>query len=201
MPFIPTPRGIKVAIEAVQNGIPIVNVFHVQMSSAVTPTDLINVATTVEDWVTSDLILYLHNTVTVQNIVATDVSVPNGAQEIRSMTTGNVGLNAGSAAAANAALCVSFRTGLTGRSYRGRFYLGGFPTSFQVSAHEVAAGVASDLITSFTDLIDALNLISATLVVVSKFALGIARLTAVATEVLTIVTNTKIDSQRRRTAN
>jgi len=201
MAFIPVPRGMKIVIEAVQNGVPIVNVMHVQSAAAITPTDLADAGEVVADWVSSDLTLYLHNTVTVQQIVVTDVSVANGEQYIRPMTSGNVGQNAGTAAAANAAICISFRTAKTGRSFRGRFYLGGFPTSFQTDAHNVAAGVATDLSASFTDLIDVLNVAGYVLVVVSKFAAGAARLTALATEIVSIITNTKIDSQRRRTAN
>lgn len=201
MTFIPAPRTIKVAIEAVQGGIPIVNVIHVQAAGTVTLADLVNAADTVAAWVTSDLTLYLHNSVTVQQIVATDVSVANGIQYVAVMSTGNVGQNSGTAAAANAALCVSFRTPFTGRSYRGRFYLGGMPTSFQADAHEVVTGVTTDINASFTDLKDALDALGLALVVVSKFALGVARLVAVVTEITTIITNTKIDSQRRRTAN
>jgi len=54
---------------------------------------------------------------------------------------------------------------------------------------------------SFHDFITALDALNMTLVVVSNFAAGVVRVVALATEILSVITDTKIDSQRRRTAN
>jgi len=117
------------------------------------------------------------------------------------LTTGNVGLVSGSPAAANAAACVSLRTAYTGRSFRGRFYVGGLPQAAFGNAHLIDSGTAAALSGYFEDFITGLNTINKTLVVVSNYAAGVVRLIALATEVNAVITDTKIDSQRRRTAN
>src|SRR5829696_8197760 len=118
------PNGIKVEMNYTQNGVPIVNRFFVTKTSAPTSGDL-------DDAIVATLAFYndiktlQHPSMVLQNITATDVHVANGTQTILPLTTSNVGTAAGSAAASNAAQVVSLRTSFTGRSFRGRFYLGG----------------------------------------------------------------------------
>jgi len=136
-----------------------------------------------------------------QNITVTDVHVANGGQTILPLTTANVGTSSGTAAAANAAQCISLRTAQIGRSFRGRFYLGGLSNANLDSAQNWGTGQTGIVAGLFEDFMDALDLIGCTLVVVSKVANGVARITALATEVISIIVDTKVDSQRRRTAN
>jgi hypothetical protein len=51
------------------------------------------------------------------------------------------------------------------------------------------------------DFIDQLLTIGKVLVVVSRFADKVARTVALTTDIIGLITDTKIDSQRRRTAN
>jgi hypothetical protein len=53
----------------------------------------------------------------------------------------------------------------------------------------------------FMDFIDALGAINMTLVVVSNYANKVLRVVALATEIISVIVDTKVDSQRRRTAN
>jgi hypothetical protein len=62
----------------------------------------------------------------------------------------------------------------------------------------VAAGTYA---TAFSALLSGLAAVGQTLVVVSRFADKVARVTALVTEIVALIVNTKIDSQRRRTAN
>lgn len=201
MAFQPVPNGIKIELNALQNGIPIVNVWYVQVVGAITLTTLQDVAGAVESWWVDSLRDNLHSSYVLQNITCTDVSVENGIQYIETSITTPTGVGVGPQAAANAALCVSWRTGFTGRSFRGRTYFGGLDQTYLVTAQEFA----SSSVTAFTnvalDLIDALATVGATLVVVSRVAAGIARITALASEVISIIVDSKVDSQRRRTAN
>jgi hypothetical protein len=103
--------------------------------------------------------------------------------------------------AANAAMCVSLRTNYTGRSFRGRFYVGGIGAAAQVSAQNFNTGAAAAVAGYFEDFLDALEAISMHLVVVSNFASGVVRIVALATQIISVIVDTKIDSQRRRTAN
>src|SRR5436189_5207203 len=113
------PNGIKVEMNATQNGVPVVNRFYVTLTGAPSSADLDDaIAATLAFF--NDLKTYLSNSYVLQNITATDVHVANGTQTILPLTTANVGLNAGAQAAGNAAMCISLRTNFTGRSFRGR---------------------------------------------------------------------------------
>lgn len=194
------PNGIKIEWNALQNGVPIVNRVFVTMAAAPSSADL-------DDAIVEALAFFnaikpaYHPSYVLQNITATDVSVANGTQTILPLTTDNVGTSGGDPAAANAAVVVSLRTNFTGRSFRGRFYVGGLSNTNLANAQNIGTSAATFYAGVFEDFIDALNVINMTLVVVSRFAAGVARVTNLATEIISIIVDTKVDSQRRRTAN
>jgi len=194
------PNGIKVEWNATQNGVPIVNRVYVTKTSAPTPADLDDAITAALAFF-NDLKAVLHPSYVLQNITATDVHVANGTQVVLPLTTSNVGTGTGAAMPANAAVVISLRTSFTGRSFRGRFYAGALCGSNMSDAQNVITSAASFYAGVFEDFITALNTINMTLVVVSRVAAGVARVTALATEIISVIVDTKIDSQRRRTAN
>jgi len=194
------PNGIKVEWNAVQNTIPVVNRVFITQAGSVGSGDL-------DDVIVEALAYFnsikgaLHPSYILQNITATDVSVANGIQTILPLTTSNVGTASGDALAANAAMCISLRTNYTGRSFRGRFYVGGLAQSNLDTAQTFDSSAAAGIASLFMDFIDALTAINKTLVVVSNYAAGVVRVVALATEIISIIVDTKVDSQRRRTAN
>lgn len=103
--------------------------------------------------------------------------------------------------AANAAMCVSLRTSFTGRSFRGRMFIGGLGQAGLQDAQNFTPTYVAAVAGVVEDFITALNTINQTLVVVSNYALGVVRVIALATEIISIIVDTKVDSQRRRTAN
>jgi len=194
------PNGIKLEWNATQNGIPVVNRVFVTMSAPPSSGDLDDaiIAATAFYY---DFKGFQDPSCVLQSIIATDVSVANGTQTVLPFTTSNTGTGSGGPAAANAAMCASLRTNFTGRSFRGRFYVGGLAQDVINDAQNFGVASAALLGTYFQDFIDALNAINMTLVVVSNFAAGVVRVIALATEIISIIVDTKIDSQRRRTAN
>jgi len=193
-------NGIKVEMNGVQNGVPVVNRFYVTMTAAPSSADLDDAITaTLDFW--NDLKASIHNSYTLANITATDVSVTNGTQTVLPLTTGNTGAVGGDAAAANAAACISLRTNFTGRSFRGRMYIGGLAVASFDDAQHISTAQAAAFAGFMEDFIDTLNAINMTLVVVSKFAAGVARVVNLATEIISVIVDNKVDSQRRRTAN
>lgn len=194
------PNGIKIEMNYTQNGVPVVNRFYVTKTSAPSSGDLDDAIVATTDFY-NDLRAAQHQSLILQNITATDVHVANGIQTILPFTTNNTGLVTTAPAAANAALVVSLRTNFTGRSFRGRMYLGGLCAVSQTDAQNVSTAFASSVATIFSDFITALGAINQTLVVVSNYAAKVVRVTALATEIISLIVNTKIDSQRRRTAN
>lgn len=194
------PNGIKVELNAIQNGIPVVNRFYVTKSSAPTEDDLGDAVVAAKAFFDAYKNM-CHTSYVLQNITATDVHVANGPQVIVPYTTGNTGTDTGGQLPANAAIVASLRTNFTGRSFRGRFYLGGLSNITLQDAQHCTTGAATHLASCFSDFIDALNAINMTLVVVSNYAAKVVRVVALATEIISVIVDTKYDSQRRRTAN
>lgn len=200
MAFQAVPNGRKIELNGIQNGIPVVNVLYVTTAEAVTEAALTDIAEAVIDWFNAHAIGW-HTSYTLANVTVTDVSVADSIQVVVSPATGGVGTATGTAAAANAAVVASLRTGHIGRSFRGRIYFGAVAQSGLQDAQTLSTAAVAFYADLVSDLITALGSISATLVVVSRFVLGVARVVALATEVVTIIVDAKIDSQRRRTAN
>lgn len=201
MAYQAVPNGVKIELNALQNDVPVVNRWYAVLAGAPTEDDLINISEAVETWWHDGPRQIQHSSYVVQNITVTDVSVENGNQHINASIFEPAGANGGAAAAANAAVVSSLRTSHTGRSFRGRTYYGGLTQASLQDAQHVTPTVAAAWNLNTTDLIDALNGVGATLVVVSRYAAKVLRVVALATEIISVITDNKIDSQRRRTAN
>lgn len=200
MAFQAVPQGVETVIKMTQNSVPYILTFHTDTGHAVTVTDLDDINSIFDGWITASLAALMFNGTLIHEIVSTDLSVAAGAQRSIVPTT-TAGLAGGGAAAGNAALVVSLRTGFTGRSFRGRNYLGGLTQTVQNTATTVTAGYAVAVAAAWQDLIDALNLASFVLSVLSRYTGGALRVVGLLTEIVTVIVNTTLDSQRRRTAN
>ena len=194
------PNGIKIEWNATQNGVPVVNRVYVTKTTAPTSGDLDDAIVAALAFF-NDMKAAYDPSYVLQNITATDVHVANGTQTILPLTTGNVGTGVGGPAAANAAAVISLRTAQIGRSFRGRFYVGGLIRTNLATAQTIDNATTTFYATTFQDFIDALAALNMTLVVVSRFAAGVARVVNLATEIISIIVDNKVDSQRRRTAN
>lgn len=200
MTFIPVPNGIKVELNGQQNGIPVVNRFYVDNGGPVSETALNDVILLTKTFF-GDIRGGFHTSYALQDITATDVSVANGIQVISPMVTANTGTASGAAGAANAAAVASFRTGRTGRSYRGRMYFGALPQSAFTSAQTLDTSFVAGFSDALASFITVLETAGKALVVASFVADKVARAIAVITDVTAVIIDSKVDSQRRRTAN
>jgi len=200
MPFIPTADALEVVVKMTQQGVPVVNVYHVDVGAAPTISIINTVLGIFDTWITGSFAPLVSSTITFDEIVATDISVANGLQGsiVPATATGGAG---GTPAAANAALVVSQRSNLSGRSFRGRTYIGGLTQTVQVTSHEVTTTYAAAVISGWQDLITALQAAGYILSILSKFSNLVARAAGVMTEIVGLIVNTTIDLQRRRTAN
>jgi len=201
MAFQATPRGIEVKLVMSQNDVPVVNRWNVDAGhTTVTLTDLEDAQVVFDQWLTDFYAPAIHSSVIFEQWVLTALDVEGGEQLIVVPTTG-AGLGGGDPAAANAALVVSFRTGHIGRSNRGRSYVPGLLNAYFADAQHLETTVTSAFITTFTELIDALNAISMTLSVLSRVLNGVQRVVGLLIAINELIVDTKVDSQRRRTAN
>jgi hypothetical protein len=96
---------------------------------------------------------------------------------------------------------ISWRTGAIGRSFRGRTYIGGLDGAATITAQSVSTSFAGAIAAAASDLIDRLQTYGAALAVLSRYASKVLRVTGLLTEIISVLVDTKIDSQRRRTAN
>lgn len=201
MPLALVPHGIKVEAVGNQNGIPVVNTWHVDNGAAVLPSDLAAVANAFQTWFQAFPLPFMHSSYTLNQIIATSLESVGGIQHINTLTTANAGGNSTAPAAANAALVISWRTANTGRSYRGRSYMGALVNSDLADAQNVTAGIAAAYAGQGAALISAITALGKKLVVLSRFVALVARVVPIMTEIIALIVDTKIDSQRRRTAN
>lgn len=200
MAFQPAPNCVEAKIVMSQNSIPVVNVFNVDVGTSPTVTELSGVFAVMDAFITSDLAPLVHPSLHFEQIVVTDISVANGMQQIYTPTT-IAGSATGAAEGANVAYVASFRTAHIGRNYRGRTYMGGIPVSSLADAQHVTSGFAALVNAAYADLISDLVTAGYKLVVVSRWLANALRAVALVTEIISVITDTKIDSQRRRTAN
>lgn len=201
MAFQAVPDGVEVVFTALQNGVPVVNVYNVQDTETHDEARLGEIADAFKSWWSTNVQPSIHESYVLQSIKATNLTSSAGPQVIRNYTTANAGGIGGVATAGNAAGVISWRTALIGRSFRGRTYMGGLSATELTSAQFLSAGTVSALATWGTTLLDAMDALGCKLAVLSRFAAGVLRVTGLLTEIISVVVDSKVDSQRRRTAN
>lgn len=135
---------------------------------------------------------------TLNEIVATDQTAQGAPAYPFSVS--EAGTRASYAMPLNSPMCVSLRTNLRGRSYRGRMYVSGFPTTVQLSATDFTTAEVANVAAEFALLKSALNTGGWQWVVASKQHNGAVTTPAVTNLVSSIIVDTHIDSQRRRLA-
>lgn len=201
MPTQLVPDGIEVTFNAVQNGVPIVNVYHCRDTGLIDGARLMQYCNEFYDWWFADLRVIQSNSYVLQSIVATNMETGAGPQAILALATGNQGALTGTQEAGNAALVMSWRTSSIGRSYRGRTYLGGLDSAAILTAQSVTTSFQAAVAAAGVDLIDRIGDLGGTLVVLSRYLAGALRVVGLLTDIVSIIVDQKIDSQRKRTAN
>lgn len=199
MPFQPAPNIAQVNVHATYLGVPIENVFHVRAGDApIPPGDLTAIAGLwATDW--NDLILpYLNDQYVAKQIDVVDLSVEAGGTATNTTITGSVGGVSGDPEPGNVCFCVSLRTGLVGRSYRGRTYLSG-QIATEVTNSRLSGSRIGQYVTGLQTLIDNMAAAFFPLVVLSRRHNGVVRAEGIGTLILTAVSvDDLVDTQRRR---
>jgi len=200
MPFVPVPATIKCSFFYTYQGQQTMNRIHVSHpASFPSEADCQAVANTAAAWWTGNVQSIVTNTLALRQIQATSIAEPNGPQ-----ATFSAGLPASGASTSpplpnNVAFCVSLRSGLAGRSARGRWYWQGL-TEEQVAGNIVAGGVVLSIVAAMDNLISTLSGGGAQTVIVSYNANGVPRPGGPVKFIITdaLAVDDVIDSQRRR---
>jgi len=150
------------------------------------------------DWVVAELFPSMSSDITLREVFGTSMesaTAPTGSFVPVTPPAGDVptGSEAG-----NVALGVTFRTGQRGRSFRGRNYIAGIPTSSR-TGNQINSAFAVNMVAAYQMLADSFGAMLGTFVVVSRYSGGAPRVAGVTTPVLVVATHDlNIDSQRRR---
>jgi len=201
MAFQTVPNGVQVKLVGQLGDQPCINVFNVDVGHEVTEVDVENATIGVDTWFTAEIIPHVADDYVLVKAVGTDLEHDPTVQHEIVHSPAIAGEISSGGMPANAALVTSLRTMNIGRSYRGRSYLGGLPIDSQVSVDAMDTAYAATIAAAYGVLIDTLHSIGYSLAVLSRVANGVARVAGLLTEVIALVTNTRIDTQRRRVNN
>lgn len=198
MPFIPVPNTIEAEIVCVLDGQRCETVLHYTKASPWDTGEMTEAAVQLVARWNTNIKAHVPNTMTLVEIAITNLE----SQFAPGVTYGTglpiAGTNASPALPNNVALCITKRTGLRGRAYRGRLYH--YPlVEAVVINNKVDAAVAVTYVNAWkTFLSFAITGDEPNMVVVSRQLNNVPRTTGVATLVLDMTTDALVDSQRRR---
>lgn len=190
MPFDPIPSCVKLELVGSSDNQDVVNVLHYKYpGSAPNSSTLL---TFVDAWRTAHQANYmaLHGAgYTFTEIKATDIAAPGGAFAVRAITPGTVGTSGAQMLPNNVAIAISWRTGLTGRSNRGRSFIGGLHSG-DVANNTASGPFLADLTAFATQLVATL---------ITGYDFGVASHKDNAIKIVTgFILEAIMDSMRRR---
>lgn len=205
MPFVPVPNTLAVDVLFLLDGQRMENTLYFEKADGWTGAQIADWLDQLRVLIASDLMPFLATAIQFLELVgrlldtATSIglSVP-----ITPTVTGGVSEEP---MPNNVAYTISFKTGLSGRSFRGRNYIGGLPNT-AITGNNIEAGTRTGLLDYYTTLQALADSNGTPWVVVSRFSgvdpvtgAPIPRVTGVTTPILTVSTfDMTVDSQRRR---
>jgi hypothetical protein len=197
MAFVPIPNAAQLEFIYQWDGQIVENVLTYKILVDVTAANLQVLTTAAIAWWSANLKPLQSNQAALLTVKATDLSSQTGP--VVEDTTGLPIVGTGGTASVpnNVSIAVKLITANRGRSYRGRIYHIGLPTS-TVTGNTVAGATRTSLRNAW---LAALTLGTApiwTLAVGSRYTANAPRVTGIATTVTDISVNSVVDSQRRR---
>jgi 3D (Asp-Asp-Asp) domain-containing protein len=205
MPFVPVANGALVEVRMSSMGQQVENTLWFETDATPTEATLTDLADAVGLWWRTNIKPITSSRVSVTEYVATSMDTATSPQVSVPGTVLDVGASTPNVMPLGSTLTVSFRTGLRGRSFRGRNYVIGM-TEDQVDGNSVVAGVAELWRAAYEELIAAATDVGWTWIVASRFS-GTdpvtgdptPRAAAVTTPITAVVVvDDFVDSQRRR---
>lgn len=198
--FIPVPNVASVELIYSLNGIVAENQFHVHKGSPYSASDLTALRTTVDTWDSSTGKGLRAVACTLVRIRSKSLESAGAPMEDFALATPRAGTQAGTVYPANVSFAYKKSTGLSGRSFRGRWYHVGLTTGAVGTTPNQLASVS---VTNFLGFLNALQtaLTSAghTMGVVSYRTGGAYRTTGVFTaQTGFVAVDLNIDSMRKR---
>lgn len=198
MAFQAVPQTVGLNIRGTFQGVDVENTFYYKYVGTMTEeilADLVSAALTAwsDNWKP-----LLSTGYTLREIYARDLSTEAAVQFGSGLDTGNSGTLTGDTLPNYATIAVARRSGLTGRSTRGRIFWPGIVES-QAANNSLAAGVAEDIVAAIESIDLAAIALDLVPVIVSRYTAGAPRLVALTYELLTwLVVDQLLDTRRSR---
>jgi len=195
MPQSNNPAVARVALTVQRDTRKFVNVFHMARSDGgvLGTADLLNMANVVAGWWNNTYRHSCSNRIVGESVVATKLDPANPLQETVYINAPGDGTG-GDVESANVTGAVSFRTGLAGRKYRGRFYHFQ-PDGGQINDNDTFTGAFLTTLTSLGNALLSQAVTAALQVIIFH------RADDTFTRVNTTIMDQLVDSMRRRLAN
>lgn len=194
MPAPNNPRVARVAMLFQRDTRTLVNTFHVAKATALTAADLINIAGIFSSWWNTQYRPYASNAVALKQIQVRKYDPSDPLAYDLDISPPSAGQQALVPDAASVTQTASWRTGLAGRKYRGRFYAVGLPENFVTNDDAITSPETAALGNAASSLIASVVAATFQLVVFHK-------VDNTFTQILTAIVENLVDSQRRRLAN
>jgi len=206
MPFVPVSNTAMVEIRFLLDDQHIENTLYFERADAVTSENLTSLNNAVLAWWIDNMSTLQPTALQLSEIVCTDLTSDSGPQVTLAPPVAQFGSVDSPVLPNNVSLAISFRTGLRGRSFRGRNYI---PALWEggVIGNTVGTTIVDAFATAYTELITDTGVADAgyTWAVVSRFSgvdgdgKPIPRETGLSTPVASVViVDATVDSMRRR---
>lgn len=153
MAFQPVPNVAQVRVMGRIDGQLTINNTYWEISGGgITPVNLATLVAAMDGWAGGNLAVPLSDDWTYERTEGIDLTVANGA--IANSSNPQAGSSSSESAPNNVAACMSFRTGFSGRSFRGRNYIPGIPND-QITLNTMLGPFQASLVVIYNFLIGA----------------------------------------------
>lgn len=200
MAFIPVFNTAQIEIRAANQGVPVENTWYAEKVTPWTQSSLDDLTAAVANAVGAGWLAQLPSTWVGTEVYAKDLTAPIAFQSTDVTIAGMPGLATGTPLPNNVTLAIARRSGLTGRSARGRiFWMGMTQLFLDTNENFVSSGTAGVLVANCEEVDIAIATVGATSVIVSRFTGGAARVVGETFPVADwIVTDLRVDTMRER---
>jgi hypothetical protein len=200
MAFIPVPDTVKISFVYNWQTEVCVNTMHWSKAGGYSAADMVALATELGNSHIATFLPLLSSAILLEEVNAVDLSDITGPSVTSTSALPSTGGVTTGSLPNNVAMCITRKTALRGRSYRGRMYVPGCPTAMLLSSTGWTGTARGNVASAYNDLILAGEFLGWTHVVVSYQNAGVVRLSGVATPVTSFDIDPLVDSQRRRLA-
>lgn len=200
MPFVAVPATVKASFFYTLNGQPAMNRIHIGVPPSLPSEGLCeDTAVAMFNWWDGNAKASVGLGMSLREINVQSIAEQNGPQSTFSAGLPLAGTHSSPMMPGNVAFAVSLRTGLTGRSARGRWYWCGL-TEDQVTDNELISGAVTTIVGAIDNLLSAIIALGFTPVIVSYQSGGGPRVGGPVKFIINdaLAVDAVVDSQRGR---